>query len=184
VKDHSATTTDETISRIGNTPTAHYRILDPLRDRLGHEAAQELGKRTYDALQAFTALQGETVTIGWLHPKTKDTVNGRAYSQNRMFCLPADEYTTNITLYHELGHIAIWIRDAEMDEDHPTTSEEYCSIYSVAQMPPKAVDEQRIPYLGKSPLDTERFPKICQRALEYRENHRNYIQQCREWLEI
>lgn len=164
-------------------PRASYWILDSLRDKISREASKDLNSRLDDALEHFPSLQGETITVGWLHPESEDSINGRAHSHNRMFNIPADQYTTNITLYHELGHLAIW-ELRQQGEEHPKTSEEYCSIFSMAKMPPKAVDEQRIPYLGKSPLDTERFPEICERALDYREEHRNYIQKCKEWLQV
>jgi len=174
-------TTAATIARAQDGVTAHYRVLDPLRDTLGHDATRDLGKRTYEALKAFESLQGKTVTVGLLYPETKDSINGRAHSHNLMFCVPGDEYTSNVTIYHELGHIAIYLRN-ENGEDHPHTSEEYCSIFSMAKMPPNAVDEQRVPYLGPTERPTEELPEICRRALDYRENHRNYIQQCKEWL--
>lgn len=175
---------ESTVAKVGlEQPRASYRILDSIRDRLSQKATKDLNDRVYDALEYFPELADETVIVGWIHPEVDDSVNGRAYSQNRMFNLRANQYTTNVTLYHELGHLAIW-ELRQQGEDHPKTSEEYCSIFSMARMPPKAVDEQRIPYLGKSPLDTERFPEICERALDYRNNHRNYIQKCKEWLEI
>lgn len=173
---------EATVERITfDEPRASYRIINPIRDRLGREGTKDLNSRLYDALEHFPSLQGETITVGWLHPKAD--AGARAFGHNRLICLKGDKYTSNVTLYHELGHVAIWVRN-ENGEDHPETSEEYCSIFSMARMPPKSVDEQRVPYLGKSELDTERFPEICQRALDYREDHRNYIQKCKEWLKI
>ena len=42
-------------------------------------------------------------------------------------------------------------------------------------MSPEVIDESRIPYLGKPSVPREEWPGICRRALEYREDHRDYI---------
>jgi len=91
-----------------------------------------------------------------------------------VICLPPDRATTNITLWHELGHVAIRVR-YEDGEDVARTSEEFCSIYSVARMSPGVIDEDRIPYLGEPSAPAEEWPGICRRALEYREDHYDYI---------
>lgn len=171
----------ETFTTPADEPRASYRILDTLRDKMSHEAAQDLGKRVSEATRAFPELSDQTITVGLLYPE--DDAKGRAFSHNRLINFPPDQYTSNVTIYHELGHVAIRIQN-EDGAGLPKTSEEFCSIFSMSRMPPNAVDEQRIPYLGKSPKGTERFPAICERALEYRENNRNYIQKCKEWLEI
>jgi len=51
-------------------------------------------------------------------------------------------------------------------------------------MPPTAIDESRIPYLGEPSAPAEEWPEICRRALRYREDHHQYIQQCKEWLGV
>lgn len=176
-----------TIERINATerPRASYRMLDALRDKMSHEAARDLGKRVSEATRAFPELADQTITIARVKPNKEYWNDPIAVADpyNRIVYFQSDQYTSNMTIYHELGHLAIRVGN-ENGADYPLTSEPFCSIFSVSRMPPKAVDEQRIPYLGKSPKGTEQFPAICRRALEYRENNRNYIQQCKEWLEI
>jgi hypothetical protein len=36
----------------------------------------------------------------------------------------------------------------------------------------------------RTTVPKDEWPEICQRALDYRDNHRNYIQKCTEWLKI
>ncbi|QIO24533.1 hypothetical protein [Haloarcula sp. JP-L23] len=127
------------------------------------------------------ALAHETVNVGLLYENAD--AQAQAFGYNRLICLPPDEYTTNVTLWHELGHVAIRIRHEDGD-DVAKTSEEFCSIYAMARMPPEAIDEDRIPYLGQPGVPREEWPGVCQRALEYRADNRNYIQHCTELLQI
>lgn len=160
---------------------ASYRILEVVEDRMGDDRLEDLKKRLYYALGDFDALAGETITVGRLH-ENADAI-GRAHSHNRLVEFPTDADTSNVTLYHELGHVAIRVRN-EADADLPKTSEEFCSIYSMAHMPTARVDEDYVPYLGDPDVSRGLYPTICQRALEYREDHHNYIQKCKEWLGI
>jgi hypothetical protein len=73
---------------------------------------------------------------------------------------------------------------AHWNADHPLTSEPYCSIKTIARMPPDLVYREHIAYLGTPGVPKDEYPEICQEALEYREEHRNYIQKAIEWLEI
>lgn len=176
--------TKETMAKIHDQTESvrtPYHVLDTLREKMDHNALADLGTRISDASTAFPELDDTTITVGLLYPN--DDARGRAFSHNRLINFPADQYISNVTIYHELGHLTIYEKN-QNGADLPITSERFCSIFSVSRMPPNAVDEQRIPYLGKSPKATEKFPEICERALEYREDHRNYIQKCKEWLEI
>lgn len=172
----------ESIDSIGlGSPRPTYRILEPFADTAPSGLLEDIKQRLTTALGHFPALASKTVNVGVLWENTD--ARARAFGYNRLIEIPTDRYTTNVTLYHELGHLAIRARN-EHGEDHPETSEEYCSIYSVARMPPTEIDEDRIPYLGDPGVPKPRWPAICQDALEYRETHHAYIKQCRDWLEI
>lgn len=131
------------------------------------------------ALQDFPELADKTVTVGRLDPG--DDVNGRAWFYNLIVNFPTDRRTPHMTVYHELGHLAIHVRDCR-GEDVPITSEEFCSIFSVARMPPQLIDRDRISYLGEPEKRPERWPDICRKALQYREDNHDYIKQCQRWL--
>lgn len=133
------------------------------------------------ALEDFPELAGKTVTVGRTDPD--DDVGGRAWFYNLLVNIPPEELTTFMTVYHELAHLAIHVRD-ERGEDIPHTSEEFCSIFAVARMPPRLIDERRISYLGEPSAPMEEWPEICRRALAYREDNHDYIKQCEAWLGI
>ena len=160
---------------------AAWRVLEHFGGQAAEDVLESVKQRLPVALKDFPALAHETINVGVLYENAD--AQAQAFGYNRLICLPPDEHTTNITLWHELGHVAIRVRH-ENGEDVAKTSEEFCSIYSVARMPPEVIDEDRVPYLGEPSVPREEWPDICQRALEYREERRNYIQQCKEWLEI
>jgi hypothetical protein len=160
---------------------AAWRVLEHFSDQADAGVLDSIRERMPVALRWFPALAHETVNVGILYEQAD--ANAQAFGYQRTICLPPEEHTTNVTLWHELGHVAIRVR-YEDGEDVPRTSEEFCSIFAVARMPPEAIDEDRIPYLGEPDAPPEEWPDICQRALEYREDHHQYIQQCKEWLEI
>lgn len=158
---------------------ATYRVLEPLQDQADERLVDDLKERLYTALAFFPELSGETVNVGVLWEKAD--AKARAFGYNRLVEIPPDKYTTKVTLYHELGHVAIRVLN-ENGEDHPETSEEYCSIFSMARMPTAEVDEDRVPYLGDVEVSKGLLPHICQMALDYREDHRDYIRQCNKWI--
>lgn len=164
-----------------------YRVLETFDSAADTDAtpfSKHIRRQMQRALQDFPELVGEVVTVARLRPDDLENgTNARAGMLNRIVYVPTERPTSFATIYHELGHLAIQIRD-ERGEDVPTTSEEYCSIFSVARMPPELVDEEYIAYLGSPRVPQEKWPNICQQALEYRENHRNYIQQCKKWLGV
>jgi hypothetical protein len=160
---------------------AAWRVLEHFGDQADEDVLESVKERLPIALRDFPALAHETVNVGILYENAD--ARAQAFGYNRLICLPPDEPTANITLWHELGHVAIRVR-YEDGEDVAKTSEEFCSIYSVARMPPGAIDEDRIAYLGYPDAPREEWPEICRRALEYREDHHDYIQQCKDWLEI
>lgn len=141
--------------------------------------------RLRHALKAFPELAHHTVTVGVLDPKAVEErdILGRARERNNLVLLPADRLTHFQTIYHELGHLAIHRLD-EDGEDVPTTSEPFCSIFSIARMPQEYIDQDYIAYLGTPAVPSEEWPEICRRALSYREHSHDYIQQCKAWLEI
>lgn len=158
-----------------------WRVLEHYGGQADEDVLESVKKRLPIALRDFPALAHETINVGLLYENAD--AQAQAFGYNRLICLPPDEHTTNVTLWHELGHVAIRVRH-ENGEDVAKTSEEFCSIYSVSKMPPEAIDEDRVPYLGEPSVEREKWPEICQRAIEYREDHRNYIQKCKEWLKI
>jgi hypothetical protein len=160
---------------------AGWRVLEHFGGQADDDVLDSIKKRLPVALQDFPALAHETVNVGILYENAD--AQAKAFGYNRLICLPPDEHTTNVTLWHELGHVAIRVR-YEDGMDVAKTSEEFCSIYSVARMSPETIDEGRIPYLGQPTVSQENWPHICQRALEYREDNHDYIQQCKRWLGI
>jgi len=153
-------------------------VLPIFDQRYEHDVA-DLADRVALALTDFPELAGEQITIALDQPDMDRTA--AAWPISRIVLVPRAQYLTNVTIYHELGHLAIRVLD-ERGTDVPTTSEPYCSIFSMARMPADRVDEQRIPYLEDPTAPEEVLPEICERALEYREEHHDYIAQCNRWL--
>lgn len=168
--------------------SAAFRILETFAaaaQETPKPVAEDVRTRMEYALQDFPELAHETINVGWLDPDATEErdVVGRARPRNNMVLLPADRLSSFMTIYHELGHLAI----EQLDEDGgdaPTTSEEFCSIFSVARMPADLIDEDYIGYLGEPSVPQGEWPDICQRALEYREDNHNYIQQAKAWLRV
>jgi hypothetical protein len=135
--------------------------------------------------QLFPELSTETVYVGVTHGEI--SYHGEPFAMadpyNMMIFVQADNFREYQVLFHELEHLVIEQEDSN-GKDVPVTSEEYCSIRAVARMPPDMVYRDDIAYLGEPDAPKEEWPDICQRALEYREEKRNYIQKCKEWLEI
>jgi hypothetical protein len=167
----------------GKVVRAHaaWRVLEHFAGQADEAVLESVKDRLPLALRDFPPLAHETINVGVLYENAD--AQAQAFGYNRLICLPPDEHTTNITLWHELGHVAIRVRH-ENGDDVAKTSEEFCSIYSVGRMSPEVIDENRVPYLGEPSVPIEEWPDICQRALAYREDNRNYIQQCKEWLKI
>lgn len=138
------------------------------------------------ALQHYPELAGETVYVGITHEDITyhGEPHGMADPYNRIIYLNngcmAEGYQT---LFHELMHLLIR-KEVEDGKDRPLTSEEYCSIRTIARMESGLLYRDDISYLGEPTVPKDEWPAICQRALEYRETHRNYIQKCKEWLGI
>lgn len=158
--------------------TGTYRVLDAVEAYYTHDL-DDFTNRLGNALTDFPELSGTTVTVARDNP-TDDRSAG-AWPWSGIIFIPEDSRVSNVTIYHELGHLAIQTR-IEDGEDLPKTSEEFCSIFSMARMPTGRVDESVVPYLGQSEVSKGLHPKICETALKYREKRRNYIQRCREWL--
>lgn len=149
-------------------------------------ASRGLYERLETALEAFPELRDRTVTVGMVRPG-KDYIRKRPVAHadpyNDLIHVRREEPTSNVTLYHELGHLAIY-RLGWDGENVPTTSEEFCTIFSTARMPPAEIDSDRLPYLGEPSIQREGWPYACLQALRYRENNRDYIQHCSELLGI
>lgn len=165
-----------------------YRVLDSVEKRLSEEELRDLKQRLGTALRNFDRLDGETVTVACReNPDREEHSRWNPYASadpvNRLIRVPTHERCTNVTLFHELAHLAIEIAD-EGGADVPTSSEEFCSLYAIARQPPDLIDEVRIPYFGEPEVPKERWPDLSEKALEYRKNHHAYIKQARQWLGI
>jgi len=170
-------------------PQPNYVLLDSFEDYV----AEHFGSPLDDvrdwlntALRYYPELAGETVYVGITHEEI--TYHGEPHAMadpyNRIIYLNngcmAEGYQT---LFHELMHLLIR-KEVEQGKDRPLTSEEYCSIRTIARMKPGLLYRDDISYLGEPNVPKDEWPEICQRALEYREDHRNYIQKAKEWLKI
>ena len=166
-----------------------YRILETFAgpaDESDEPILEDIRRKLNRALQDYPELAGKTVTVGRIDPNEADDVNGRAQFWNQMILFPVSRPTSWRTVYHELAHLAIHVRN-QRGEDVPHTSEPYCSIVGISRMPVDLIDGDRISYLGYPDVPREEWPEICERALEYREErgpNSHYIQQCCDWLEI
>lgn len=161
---------------------ASFRILETAGDEFTEAYLDDLRRRLQVALQDFPELTGHTVSVGLADPDDGRFI-ARADWLNNLIFIPMDEYCSNLTLWHELGHLAIHQLD-ERGADVPPTSEEFCSIFSVARMDPEHLDRDRIAYLGYPDEPRGQWPGVCRSALSYREKNRNYIQKCKEWLDV
>jgi len=161
-----------------------YRVLetfDEAADEWREPIRDDIRAKMKRALTDFPELAHRAVTVGRMDPDADAA--GRARFWNLMVLFPVDRVTSFTTVYHELAHLAIHIRN-ERGEDVPITSEEFCGIFGVARMPTELIDEDRVPYLGEPSVPKEEWPEICERALEYREDHHDYIKQCEKWLGV
>ncbi|AFZ74544.1 hypothetical protein [Natronobacterium gregoryi] len=146
---------------------------------------EDLERNLQRALQDFPELTGKTITVGRMDPDEDDYI-GYAQFWNLMIQFPADSPTSWRTVYHELAHLAIHVQN-QQGEDVPPTSEPFCSIVGISRMSVELIDGDRISYLGYPSVPREEWPEICERALEYREEHgpnSHYINQCCDWLGI
>jgi hypothetical protein len=159
----------------------HYRLLDSVRLDMTDEQLTTLNNRVNRALEHYPELDGTTVTVA----KHSDDDYGYAQADwtNNIIFLPTDEVCYYQSICHELSHLAIH-QLSEQGEDVPHSSEEFCSIFTTARLSPEELDRMDISYLGVPNVPKDEWPSLCQQALEYRENNRNYIQKAKEWLEI
>lgn len=174
-------TTAETLYNPTRGATGHYRVLGSVERDLPEKELSNLKRRLQHALYQYPELDSITVTVG--KKREEDEWFAEADWTNDIILLPTHTTCPYVTICHELSHLAIK-KHKERGEDVPITSEEFCSIFTIARMKPERIDRSDISYLGKPEVPKDEWPEICQRALEYREDHRNYIQQCKEWLEI
>ncbi len=158
---------------------AHRLVVTDALERHYAYDLVDLRRRCTDARRQFPALREATIVLTRDDP-TLDR-KGAAWRWGNIIFVPEDKRVDNVTLYHELGHLAIQTR-VDRGEDLPQTSEEFCGIWSMARMPPEAVDDRRVPHLTTPVLEKEVLPEVCRQALRYREDHHDYIQQCNRWL--
>lgn len=165
---------------------ATFRLLDVYTTTLDGDGVSHVRRRIQAALKAFPALEGHTVTVGRIPPSVemrRDPV-ARAHPYNHLIELPIGEPPTNMTLFHEIAHLAIYQR-YEDGEGLPRTSEEFTSLYALRRMQPGQIYDDRIPYFGEVDAPKDEWPTIADRALDYRdENGANshYLQRAREWF--
>lgn len=162
-----------------------YRLLETFSGpaaEVDEKIVEDVRRKMRRALQDFPELANKTVTVGRMDPD--EDALGQARFWNLMVLFPVDRFTYFQTVYHELAHLAIHVRN-QRGEDVPITSEEFCSLFAIARMPVDRIDEDRIAYFGEPSAPKEEWPEICQRALDYRDEngaHSHYIQRANEWL--
>ena len=170
-------------------PTPSYIVLDSFEAYVAENidsTLAEVKRWLKTGLNEFPELAGETIYIGITHEDISyhGEPRGMADPFNRIIYLNEKSMTEGYqTLFHELMHILIR-KEHEQGKDVPLTSEDYCSIRTIAKMPSDLLYRDDIAYLGTPDKPKDEWPEICAEALEYRENHRNYIQKCKEWLAI
>lgn len=167
-----------------------YRILESVKERYSDDRLDGLRRQLGTACAHFPYIAHRTVTVGVRQHPGEDHSRWTPYASaepiNYLIRVPVEEHPSNQTVFHEIAHLEIYAR-AEDGHDIPETSEEFCSIYAVARMPPEWVERDcrdSIAYLGEPAANRKRWPVTCRHALEYREHSRNYIQQCKEWLGV
>jgi len=158
-----------------------YRILGSVQNDMTENEVNILKQSLGRGLQKYPELNDVTVTVG--KKRKADNWYAEADWTNDIIFLPTHEVCYYQTICHELSHLAINKLD-KRGEDVPKTSEEFCSIFTVARMTEHELDRGDISYLGTPNVPKAEWPEICQRALDYREDHRNYIQKAKEWLEV
>ncbi len=78
-----------------------------------------------------------------------------------------DLIPSNITIFHELGHILQFYK-------HAPSGEESASIFGLARIPLELCDADYIPYFG--PIPREHIPALCKSAIQKRESgERHYL---------
>lgn len=170
-------------------PCASYHLLESFKDYTDDEidsSLRQVQKWIKTGFKQVPELAGETIYVGITHDEI--THHGEPHAMadpyNRIIYLNrgciAEGYQT---LCHELMHVLIR-KEVENGNDRPITSEEYCSIRTIATMDADLLYRDDIAYLGEPNAAKDDWPHICQRALDYREDNRNYIQKCTEWLKI
>lgn len=172
---------------------ADYQILDVLSHPLPTGQLSRLEAQLDDALTRFPELEGETVTVGRVKPETEYTLGDPiavADPFNRLVYFDTDAAPSNLTVYHELAHLAVRARIDAGDTGAvglPPSSEPFTSIYSVAKMTSDDIDRDWISYLGEPEAPRSEWPEVCRRALEYRAEcgkNSHYVQKAKEWLAI
>jgi len=184
--------TEQTATTRANAPVdpcPGYTLFESFEDYVETEldsSLRDVQKWLKTGLKQYPELAGETIYIGITHEDISyhGEPRGMADPYNRIVYLNKDCMKEGYqTLCHELMHILIR-NEVEQGKDRPITSEEYCSIRTIAQMDSDLLYRDDIAYFGTPDAPKDEWPEICQRALDYRENHRNYLQKCTEWLEI
>ena len=164
-------------------PRAHagYRLLESLGRDADKDWRETIKKYVDAALPHYPELAGRTITVGRLNPDDKAVATADWYNDFIQF--KTDNIPPIDTVFHELAHLAIWKRHQE-GEDVPHTSEPFCSLTAISRIPPRWIQRSDISYIGTPQIPTEEWPGVCERALEYRERHHNYIAKAKEWLKV
>lgn len=159
-----------------------YRLLEAYAHHAEEDIYEDTRARVSIAMQKFPEFASETISIAAREPW--DDKLGRANMRNRIVYLPTEHASTFVTVFHELAHLAIQIRD-EQGKDVAPSSERYTGLFGVARMPSERVDECRIPYFGDGSdyaVEGEALPRVAAHALAYRQNNHDYHQQALRWL--
>ena len=166
-----------------------YRILESLRSRAEYDL-DVLRDQLKLACDHYPQLGGRTVTVGCRQSPGSDhslfTPYASAEPVNYYIRLPVETQPSHQVVFHELAHLEIYERE-RFGAALPESSEEFCSIYTVARMPSDILFRDDIAYLGEPSVPKDEWPAICRQALEYRDRNganSHYIKKCREWLGV
>lgn len=166
-----------------------FQFLESIENALSENELSDLRDRLGVALRYFPHLWDHTITVGVLEEHEERSRDGSdtaatALVRNYTVHVRTDKRISNSTLFHELAHLEIYKR-VRNGADLPRTSEEFCDIYAVARMEPGLLfDDDSLSYIGEPSVPLDDWPRICRKALAYREDKRNYIQKAREWLGV
>jgi hypothetical protein len=162
--------------------TSSFQILDSVKQDLTDDQLEELRNHISCGLSSFPELNGITITVA--KQAKSESRYAKADNENNITFLPTHEMCRPVAIFHELSYLAIR-QLYESGADIPYTNPKFCSIFSIARIPTHFLaNESEIAYLGKPNVPHRKWPQICRRTLEYRDQKQNYIKQCKEWLEI
>ena len=142
-----------------------------------HPYKTDIFLKVVRSMKFFPELKNQKIYLGisgWVKKNEKNIAS--ADFENNILMFNVNREISYVTVFHELMHFV------QYQSNLPRT-EEYCSIYAMARMPPHLVDQDIIPYIGKGHKSYN--ADLCRESVNYRENgHRKYIQYLKNRLMI